>query len=313
MHSYRHWKFSALFAGALFAAFAGTAQAQHEWQRPSERDPADVKKIIGTIDQKTPSRDLNILWVWGLDYDHGQGFHEYPWVMDLFVNQILPEIPKVSAAHAMKFPTADQWNESDLVVFYHHAFEQWNDDHYEQINAFKKRGGGIVIIHESTIQRPGEALAECVGLAWGTPEAKNGQSGWGLLPTPVALSAAGKAHSIFAGFGDEIDLVDEFYWNLAGDESKITPMLVSPAGPGGHSERPHKKSQLDGEDWPVMWTKEEGDSRMFVSVPGHNYTLFNDPYFRIILLRAMAWTLHEDFDPFEAVVMKHIDDWERED
>ena len=51
-----------------------------------------------------------------------------------------------------------------------------------------------------------------------------------------------------------------------------------------------------------MWTTEVGRGRVFVSGVGHNYFTFNDPYFRIILLRAMAWTMNESFDPFKPLV-----------
>ena len=56
-----------------------------------------------------------------------------------------------------------------------------------------------------------------------------------------------------------------------------------------------------------MWTKEVGRSRVFVSSAGHNYFTFNDPYFRIILLRAMAWTMRESFDPFKPLVTAHLE------
>ena len=35
---------------------------------------------------------------------------------------------------------------------------------------------------------------------------------------------------------------------------------------------------------------------------GHDYFTFNDSYFRIILLRAMAWTVRKSFDPFKPLV-----------
>jgi len=56
-----------------------------------------------------------------------------------------------------------------------------------------------------------------------------------------------------------------------------------------------------------MWTKESGRSRTFASVAGHNYFAFNDPYFRIILLRAMAWVMNESFDPFKPLVEMHLE------
>jgi hypothetical protein len=65
-------------------------------------------------------------------------------------------------------------------------------------------------------------------------------------------------------------------------------------------------SSDDGKAWPVMWTAEVGSGRVFVSGVGHNDFTFNDPYFRIILLRAMAWTMHESFDPFKPLVTLHL-------
>lgn len=294
-----------LVIGFIWCVF-GVAHAQHQWQDPPERDMGEVQRIMGPVEQTEPSRDLNIVWVWGVDYDHERGFHEYPWVMDLFVNKLLPTVPKVTAEHVMYFPTDEQWAKADLVVFYHHAFEVWGDKHYAEIEAFQKRGGGLVIIHESTIQRPGEALAKCIGLAWGIDSSENGRSGWGLLPSPVSLTEAGESHPIFERFPESFELVDEFYWNLTGKASRITPMITSPAGPGGGTRGPHDADELDGEKWPVMWTQVKGKGKLFVTVPGHNYFMFNDPYFRIILLRAMAWTMDESFDPFKPLVTMHL-------
>jgi type 1 glutamine amidotransferase len=88
--------------------------------------------------------------------------------------------------------------------------------------------------------------------------------------------------------------------------------VTSPAGPtlankslGG----PPKIEDLDGKKWPVMWTKEVGRGRVFVTIPGHNFFTFNDPCFRIILLRAMAWTVNESFDPFKPLVTLHLERW----
>lgn len=56
------------------------------WQKPLVRDHAEVDRIVGPWEQQEPSRDLNIVWVWGVDKDHDIGIHAYDWVMDLFVN-----------------------------------------------------------------------------------------------------------------------------------------------------------------------------------------------------------------------------------
>ncbi len=43
------------------------------------------------------------------------------------------------------------------------------------------------------------------------------------------------------------------------------------------------------------------------TLAGHNFFAFNDPYFRIIPLRAMAWTMNESFDPFKPLVNLHLE------
>lgn len=141
---------------------------------------------------------------------------------------------------------------------------------------------------------------------------KRGDQGtqWGVLPTPVTLTNAALESPIFKGFPKTFALSDEFYWQLRGDPTGITPLLTAPAGPSIASKPlpgPPKPEDLDGKAWPVMWTREAGKSRVFVSGVGHNYFTFNDPYFRIILLRAMAWTLHESFEPFKPLVNMHLE------
>ena len=84
-------------------------------------------------------------------------------------------------------------------------------------------------------------------------------------------------------------------------------MMTSPGGPTGPSSGPPTVEELDGRDWPVAWTMTRGQGRVFASVLGHNYFTFNDPYFRIILLRAMAWTMHESFDPFKVLVTQNLE------
>jgi type 1 glutamine amidotransferase len=68
------------------------------------------------------------------------------------------------------------------------------------------------------------------------------------------------------------------------------------------SSRAPKPNELDGKEWPVIWTREIGRGKVFATTIGHNFFTFDDPYFRIILLRAMAWTMNESFDPFKPLV-----------
>lgn len=50
--------------------------------------------------------------------------------------------------------------------------------------------------------------------------------------------------------------------------------------------------------------KEVGRGKVFATPFGHNFFTYG-LYFRIILLRAMAWTINESFDPFKPLLNLH--------
>ncbi|MBL7133095.1 MAG: ThuA domain-containing protein [Phycisphaerae bacterium] len=283
----------------LVLAISSTAISQFAWQKPAPRSKEAIAKILGPTTKKAPSRDLNIVWVWGIDKLHAKETHEYAWVMHRYANELLPKVPRVTVTPAMFFPKKEQWEKADLVVFYLWPHGKWD---YDLIDAYQKRGGGLIFIHLSVMQGSGQELAKRIGLAW---DHRKGATKWGMLPTPATITEAGKKSPILKGFGAKFDLADELYWNLRGDPKGINVLMTSPAGPAIANKPlkgPPKIEDLDGKKWPVMWTKEVAKGRVFVSLPGHNYFNFNDPYFRIILLRAMAWTMKESFEPFKPLV-----------
>jgi len=289
----------------LLLTVSSTCSAQFPWQKPVKRDPAEVKRIVGPMGKREPSRDLTIVWVWGIDKLHAKETHEYAWVMDRYVNTLLPQVPRVTVIPSMYFPRKELWEKADLVVFYLWPRRQGWD--YDLIDDYQKRGGGLIFIHMALMQGSGEELSKRIGLAW---DHRQGATKWGALPTPVTLTDAARASPIFKGFPAKFDLAEEFYWHLRGDLAGITPLVTSPAGPAIANKPlpgPPRTEDLDGKQWPVMWTKEVGRGRVFVSAAGHNYFTFNDPYFRIILLRAMAWTMRESFDPFKPLVTLHLE------
>ena len=84
-----------------------------------------------------------------------------------------------------------------------------------------------------------------------------------------------------------LKLVDESYWKMAGS---LPP------------DRVLATSKEDGKPQPQLWTMERGKGRVFVSIPGHYNWTFDDPLFRIILLRGIAWTAKEPVDRFNDLV-----------
>ena len=285
---------------------SGLAHSQHPWQKKPERNPAEIKRIVGPIGGENLSRDLRIVWVWGVDKNHDRGGHEYGWGMDRYVNTLLPTLPQVTVERAMYFPSDEQWEKADLIVFYAQQQKPWGEREYALMDAFQKRGGGLMFFHLAILEGSGFELAKRIGLAYGTTQQGNGPTLWGPL-APVSLTEAGKESPLLEGFPDDFDMVDEHYWNLVGDAEEVTIFLTAPGGPTNGSTGAPKPEELDGKAWPIVWTHEQGTGRVFGTILGHNYFTFNDPYFRIMLLRGMAWTLRESFDPFKPLVTLHLE------
>jgi type 1 glutamine amidotransferase len=81
--------------------------------------------------------------------------------------------------------------------------------------------------------------------------------------------------------------IDESYWSLSGNPQDINLLGTS---------------LEDGEPQPQFWTVERGRGRVFVSIPGHYSWTFDDPAFRTLLLRGMAWAGHRNVDRFNELV-----------
>ena len=310
---------------AATAAAQGVAPLILPWQSPQERDAASVKRIIGPVEQTEPSRDLNILWVWGIDQFHDQwrDAHEYVWAMDRFCYDLLPHVPRVTITPVYYWPTDEQWDTADLAVFYlmphgdgATGFDDGTEpegDHrgtwdYDTIDAFQQRGGGLIFIHFSIYEGTGVELAKRIGLAWSKDNPDQETTVSGAVVT-MTVTSKGLESPILENFPRQFDLHDELYWPLVGDQSKINILLTAEA-PRDTSVRGRYPQdgppETDGKQWPVAWTKEVGKGRVFATVAGHNFFAFNDPYFRIMLLRAMAWTMNESFDPFKPLVTMHL-------
>src|SRR5262249_48114866 len=96
------------------------------------------------------------------------------------------------------------------------------------------------------------------------------------------IFSRGSKHPIARNF-DKVHFHDESYWRLTGDPKKVTLL-----GTGVE----------EGQPQPLFWTREHGNGRVFVSIPGHFAWTFDDPLFRILLLRGIAWAGHGPVDRF---------------
>ncbi|MGE4002876.1 MAG: ThuA domain-containing protein [Planctomycetaceae bacterium] len=245
---------------------------------PAPRNLAEVEAVLaGTPEPPQPVRPIHIVLVAG-DKDHGPGEHDYPAWQKAWA-QLLPIALQTTASTAWDWPSADDLARADVLVFYQKG--TWTPERARDIDAFLKRGGGLVYIHyavDGGTDAPG--FAQRIGLAW-----QGGRSKFRHGPLELGFEG-GADHPIARNFS-HVNLVDESYWNLV--DAGASPKVLASA-------------PEEGEQQPLFWTLEPARGRVFVSIPGHYSWTFDDPLFRLLLFRGIAWTAREPVDRFNELV-----------
>jgi type 1 glutamine amidotransferase len=194
--------------------------------------------------------------------------------------------PCVKALSTLEWPTEEQFAQVDVIVLYQHP-KCWSDArHLKQIEAFLNRGGGLVLSHY-VLWHASAALADLLGLAKG----KDSQ----YKHKVVTLKLLEPRHPIMHGLPDTFTLAEECFWNLQGDRSKVTALATSDEVVG---------EKVSAE--PVIWAYERGKGRVVVSTLGHFDWTFDDPFFRTILLRGIAWAAGESPYRFDSLSLRGI-------
>ncbi len=249
---------------------------------PPPRSQAEVDKLLAGADPAVAKEDavqrpLRIVLVAG-PKDHEEGEHDYPAWQQVWA-RLLKRAANTEVDTAWEFPSQEQIDWADVLVFFQRG--RWNDDRAAAIDPFLARGGGAVYIHWAIDGQGGEGeFAKRIGLAslGGSIRYRHGALSVDMSP--------GSDHPIARNF-DKVDLEDEAYWKLIGEPSQLD--LIG-------------TSMEDGALQPTFWTVERGRGRVFVSIPGHYMWTFDDPAFRTLLLRGIAWTARRDVDRFNELV-----------
>jgi type 1 glutamine amidotransferase len=93
----------------------------------------------------------------------------------------------------------------------------------------------------------------------------------------MELNFTETGHPITKGF-TKLKLTDETYWVFHGDEKRINVLATA-------VEENAPQTQL--------WAYEHFKGRVFGSIPGHYNWTFDDPLYRVIVLRGIAWTAQQ--------------------
>lgn len=244
---------------------------------PPIRTQAEVSRLLeGAPNPPLETRPLKMVLVAG-DKDHGPGEHDYPaWQRGW--EQLLAGAKDVEVSTAWNFPSDEQLATADTILFFQKG--TWDKSRESKMDPFFARGGGAVYIHWAVNgDEQKDEFAKRIGLAshGGNIRYRHG---------PLRLDMHHTDHPIMRNL-ESMDLYDESYWLLTGDTKNVT-LLAS--------------SVEDGASQPQVWSYLRGKGRVFVSIPGHYNWTFDDPVFRVLLLRGIAWTANEPVDRFNELV-----------
>ncbi|MGQ0634944.1 MAG: ThuA domain-containing protein [Planctomycetaceae bacterium] len=247
-------------------------------ERPKPRPRSEVHAALAGAPQPAePTRPLRLVLVSG-PKDHGPGEHDYPAWLPAW-RELLSAADQVEVTTADIWPAADDFQKADVMVFYQKG--NWDEKRAADIDAFLGRGGGLVYIHYAVDGgKESAGFAKRIGLAWpgNSPKFRHG-------PLELVFNRDTR-HPVTRNF-NKLALIDESYWNMQG--SVPTDNVLATA-------------VEESQPRPLFWTVQHPQGRVFVSIPGHYSWTFDDPLFRVLLLRGIAWSAKEPVDRFNDLV-----------
>ena len=312
--AFLHRSAGAVAASACFLEFV-QAETENTYgvATPELRSRAEVSAVLGKAPKPALDsnlRPLTILFAGGAK-DHPPKSHSHDvlpkrWKVllggagpedEAVTNMYRPQVeadralitsgsPHVKARSTLEWPTEEQFATADVIMLYQHPKCLSDAKHQQQIEAYLNRGGGLVLSHY-VLWNTSPALADMLGLAKGKDSHYKHKVITLKLPEP--------RHPIMHGLPNTFTIADECFWNLQGDRSKVNALATSDEVVG---------DKVSPE--PVIWTHEHGKGRVVASTLGHFDWTFDDPFFRTILLRGIAWAAGESPYRFDPLILRGI-------
>lgn len=236
------------------------------------------------------------IFIWAGLKSHFPGQHDYP--------QFLADWSKLLTEHgaivdgALHAPSTADLARTDVVIIYKGDAGYLTDEEKSALDAYVKRGGGLVSIHDSLCGPDPEYFATLVGGA-----KKHGEVNY-TLGAPISYTVADTSDPIMKGMSN-ITLFDEAFYNMTWAQGPKVHVLATTAIPGTPSAGAHK-----GEVVPQIWTYEHNvpggeAARAFVWMQGHEYVNFSNYQVQQMLLRGIAWAAKKPVDTLIDYVPPH--------
>jgi type 1 glutamine amidotransferase len=227
------------------------------------------------------------VYIWTGLKSHGVGQHDYP--------QFLADWSKVLTEHgavvdgSLHPPTSENLEHTDVVVIYKGDAAYLSDATKTALDAYVKRGGGLVSLHDSLCGPDPATFATYLGGA-----KKHGEVNF-TLDAPIPYTVVDKSSPIMKDFTNII-LWDEAFFNMTWAKDPAIHVLATAEIAGTPSAGTHK-----GEVVPQIWTYEHTvpggqAARAFVFMQGHTYANFSNYQVERTLLRGIAWAGNKPVD-----------------
>jgi type 1 glutamine amidotransferase len=200
----------------------------------------------------------------------GNGNHDYPAFLGAWSTLLKDRGAVVDGA--LHFPTADELARTDVLINFKGDGGTCSVPERQLLEAYLKRGGGIVTMHDGMCSDDAKWFANMVGGAKQHGE-RNSSSGM------LRVTFVDKNHEITRGIPD-FDIDDEAFFLLT-----TTPELH----PLATSVIPSTKEVV-----PQIWTAERTLAggkpfRSFVYMLGHRFDNWSKPEVQTLMLRGIAW------------------------
>jgi len=227
-----------------------------------------VVAVALSCSTEVPAQDSNQaplrIFIRGGAKTHGPGEHDHPQFLKDWTELLRARGAAVDGA--LQFPTAEQLAKTDVLVMFAAEAGTIEPADRENLEAFTKRGGGIVAIHDAVCGKDPQWFKTVIGGAWEHGKSK-------FLNGTLGIYVQDYPHEITKGLSNFM-MDDEIYWDLhLQPEAKVI---------GTAFRTPHEIT-------PQMWVYEKDNYRAFVNIQGHKYTSFSLPHYRALLLRGIAW------------------------
>jgi type 1 glutamine amidotransferase len=219
---------------------------------------------------------------------HAEGQHDYP--------QFLADWSKLLTSRGaivdggLHFPSARELANVDVMIIYKGDAGYLSMEDRATLDAFLRRGGGVVSFHDALCGPEPEHFAGVVGGG-----KKHGEVNY-TLEADVPYTVVDKAHPIMQGVSD-FTIKDEAFFNMTWSKAPEIHVLATATMAATRSAGTHA-----GEVVPQIWTYEKSllpgaqPFRAFVWMQGHNYVNFAHPEVQPMLLRGISWAAKRPVD-----------------